>query len=460
MEATEQRVQHLLEDRKARPAGAEQTDLAIASTLREAEQLRRRLRLVSPGDESKAAGFRQWVAQIRDTLGRERSALLVYRLQPGRSFVWIIDGEGTRMVALRGEEEIGVAVQRFHSYLRTLDPRPGEPPWVATAHELYRLLIEPVKPHLQGRKTLIVIPHGVLTYLPFEALVDPGEPVPEPDRRPSAFLVQNHDIVYASSVSTLAAMALHTMRQGYHWELVAFGDPIMPGEQGLLAGSSGVRVPETGAGKETSDLDERLKASQQEAWAHFPRLPHTGAEVLAAAGFVREDQRRIYLRTEASEAHFKKTLRSGPARVVHIATHGILNERRPALSGLLFSVPSANAGGADDGILYLHEILNLSIDSELVVLSACDTGRGRLVRGEGVQGLSRAFMYAGARSVIMSLWQVSDEATAVLMKAFYGEYLGKQKSKTESLSQAKRVLLGNPRYAAPYFWASFVLNGP
>jgi CHAT domain-containing protein len=145
-------------------------------------------------------------------------------------------------------------------------------------------------------------------------------------------------------------------------------------------------------------------------------------------------------------------------RVVHFATHGLLDSERPALSGLVFSLVDER-GGMRNGFLRLHDVYNLDLPAELVVLSACQTGLGKEIRGEGLVGLARGFMYAGAQRVMASLWKVDDSATAEMMAHFYRDMFATKKSPAAALRAAQAEMLKQKRWRAPYYWAGFVLQG-
>ena len=145
-------------------------------------------------------------------------------------------------------------------------------------------------------------------------------------------------------------------------------------------------------------------------------------------------------------------------RVVHFATHGLIDSERPELSGLVLSLVT-DRGAPQDGFLRLHDIFNMRLNADLVVLSACQTALGKEIRGEGLVGLTRAFMYAGAPRVVASLWQVSDLATAELMKRFYPGMLQRHLPAAAALRAAQLDMSADPRWAPPYFWAGFVLQG-
>jgi CHAT domain-containing protein len=145
-------------------------------------------------------------------------------------------------------------------------------------------------------------------------------------------------------------------------------------------------------------------------------------------------------------------------RIVHFATHGLIDAERPELSGLILSLVN-DRGAQQDGLLRLHDIYNMRLNADLVVLSACQTALGKEINGEGLVGLTRGFMYAGAPRVVASLWQVSDVATAELMKRFYAGMLQKRLPASAALRRAQLEIARDPQWASPYFWAGFVLQG-
>jgi CHAT domain-containing protein len=187
----------------------------------------------------------------------------------------------------------------------------------------------------------------------------------------------------------------------------------------------------------------RLPFSRREAQAILAQAPRTMA--LGALDFAAN-------RTTATSPELRQY------RILHIATHGLLNATNPELSGLVLSLVDEE-GRPRDGFLRLHDIYNLDLAAELVVLSACQTGLGQDVKGEGIVGLTRGFMYAGAARVIVSLWRVDDEATAALMERFYAGVLGRRIAPAEALRRAQLDLARQPRWRSPYYWAGFVMQG-
>jgi CHAT domain-containing protein len=237
---------------------------------------------------------------------------------------------------------------------------------------------------------------------------------------------------------------------------VAFGDPWFPPR---LAQSGPEEVGET-----------RLRSFSRSAQLSWKRLPQSRREVEGIAALFPSDRRQTYIDREATEERAMAVGRD--ARIVHFATHVFVDDRSPFDSGLVLSIPEETREGRDNGLLQVWEIFeSMRLDADLVVLSACETGIGEIRGGEGIIGLTRAFQYAGARSVLASLWRVEDEATAELMQRFY-RHLRAGKAKDEALRAAQLELIRRPlrvpdgrggwterNAASPYFWAALQLVG-
>jgi CHAT domain-containing protein len=188
----------------------------------------------------------------------------------------------------------------------------------------------------------------------------------------------------------------------------------------------------------------------------YPRLEFTGKEIGNIASFFPVESSAIYLRNKATEENLKQNKELNSFNYIHFATHGLIAEDKPDLSSLVLT-SKRNSG--EDGFLQAAEIFNLKLNADLVVLSACQTGLGKLVRGEGMVGLTRAFMYAGTPSVLVSLWSVSDMSTATLMGEFYKNLIKNKLSKTDALRKSQLTLIAGGKYAHPFYWAPFVLIG-
>ena len=188
----------------------------------------------------------------------------------------------------------------------------------------------------------------------------------------------------------------------------------------------------------------------------YKRLKYSGTEVKDIASFFKKGNAIIYLMKDATEGNVKRKGALDNFNYIHFATHGYIDEAKPDFSSLVLT---KEKNSEEDGLLQASEIFNLNLNADLVVLSACQTGLGKLVRGEGIVGLTRAFMYAGTPTVMVSLWSVSDISTATLMKEFYGKLVKENLSKTEALRNAQLTMLADEKFAHPFYWAPFVIFG-
>jgi CHAT domain-containing protein len=296
--------------------------------------------------------------------------------------------------------------------------------------------------------------------VPFSAL-----PLPRPGgggRRPSAPtpLIARYEVVSAPSGSIVHLLRRERAGRPAPFKAVAvFADPVFDVDDSRVPRQAQPGVTKA-AGAPTPRLDLRRAAVDIGLTAddvHFGRLPYTRTEATAIRRMVSPAPVLTALDFAASRA----TAISGSLRdfrIVHFATHAIVDAVHPELSGIVLSLVDEQ-GGDQDGFLRLQDIYNLDLAAELVVLSACRTGLGREVRGEGFLGLTRAFMYAGASRVVVSLWKIEDQATAHLMELFY-RYMFRNRLEPEAALRAAQLEMSRqPRWRSPYFWAGFVLSG-
>lgn len=305
---------------------------------------------------------------------------------------------------------------------------------------LYRLLVEPAEKWIAPGKRVVFVPDGPLHLLPFGALI----------RKDGSYLVEWKPLSTVLSGTVLAELtkqrrdgAAEAEPPAPQW--VAFGDPWFP--------------PQLAQGRPEDIGEPRLRSASTRAQLQWKRLPQSRREVEGIAAMFPADRRRTYLDRNASEERAKAVGKE--ARILHFATHGYVDDRSPFDSGLVLSIPEELTPGRDNGLLQVWEIFeSVRLDADLVVLSACETGSGEIRGGEGIIGLTRAFQYAGARSVLASLWKVEDAATADLMQAFY-RHLRAGQSKDEALRAAQIEMIRSPlrKTAAPYFWAALQLVG-
>lgn len=338
----------------------------------------------------------------------EGALLLAYFLAEPESHLWLVRRDRVESRRLAGAREIEAAARSALATL--LDPRSAP-----RLEALSRLLVSggDLEPPPEA---LLVVPSGVLHALPFEVL--PVGDAMLGDLAPTSYLP-----------SASALLELPGERGSAPARLLALADPHYGSTRAAAR----------------SPVLESLRG--------LGSLPHTRAEARAVRSIFGSRSSRLLVGDAAVESRFKAE-RLGAYSVIHLATHGWIDPTSPARSGLLFG----EEAGAEDGLLQFREILRLPLAADLVTLSACHTAAGELVTGEGMVGVTRAFFYAGARSVVASLWSVDDEASAELMRRFYRR-LRRGDSKAEALRRARFELRGDPRFAHPYYWAPFVLVG-
>jgi CHAT domain-containing protein len=324
--------------------------------------------------------------------------------------------------------------------------------YTQAAHLLYQTLLAPVANELDN-KNLIIVPDGTLSAIPLEALLT--EQVAggnSQDYTTLPYLINDHAISYAYSVTLLQQEQTRKNRATKR-DYLAFA-PVFA--NGLPAGTRGGDFL-----KENLSRDSVLAATRVRGYLPMTKKEVTGIlnRFESSYGFFERwfgNKSRVYLEREAKEEKLKSG-DVGDYRILHFATHGLVNEKNPKLSGLLLAQEDSTS--KEDGILHLGEIYNLNLNADLVVLSACETGLGQVAKGEGIIGLTRGFLYAGASNLLVSLWQVSDATTADLMVDFYDKMLGGM-SKPEALREAKlQMIRRHAEFAKPYYWAPFILVG-
>ncbi|MGE0128718.1 MAG: CHAT domain-containing protein [Blastocatellales bacterium] len=383
----------------------------------------------------------------------DQTALLEYFLGQDSSFLFVVTREKDAVFRLPKADEIGSLSQELRSALKTPGRREfGN--YARLANRLYQTLVAPAAETLAGKQKLLIVPDGALHYVPFEALVvQTGRGGAEAGGAPD-YLINNWAVSYAPSASVLASLrqAARPAPENSARQFLAFADPVYEaGDQNDLAVK---KTAPNSTSNSTVDMAVRGLFDDGSRW-ELTRLAQSRREVEEIARRYRPDQAALFLGRDAKEENVKTSSALSSARRIHFATHGLVSERQPQYSGLILTLDD---DPREDGLLQVYEIFNLKLQADLVVLSACQTGLGRQLKGEGIIGLTRAFMYAGAPSVVVSLWRVADASTAELMVGFY-QHLDRGGDKAEALRRAKLGLMKNPRYAHPYFWAPFVLVG-
>ncbi len=411
------------------------------------------------------------------------TVLLEYLLGEERGFLWTVTPTSIKGFVLPGRAEIDAQVRRMYELLTKPDQTPPEISNVRAgtqshaiteydnvAATLSRLLLGPVAGQLD-KKRLLIVSDGALEYIPFAALPSPAPAertsARNADRRASTPeprpLIVDHEIVSLPSASVLAVVRRElTGRQPAPKALAVLADPVFSNDDPRVAasratnGATPVPPPAIVASRQASVPDIR-RPSGEAGLNDFVRLRFSRQEAEAITSLLPEKDRLKALDFTASRATAQSP-ELGQYRILHFATHGLLNSRHPELSGLVFSLINEQ-GQPQDGFLRFHEIYNLKLNADLVVLSACQTALGKEVRGEGLIGLTRGFMYAGAPRVVASLWRVEDRATAELMRRFYQGMLKESLRPAAALRAAQVAMLTDRRWAAPHYWAWFTLQG-
>ncbi len=310
------------------------------------------------------------------------------------------------------------------------------------ASELSEIILPPAISKT-ANKRIAIVADGVLQYIPFSALLSPGST--------GRLLVDSNEIVMLPSASVLSLLrADQSHSREPNKKIAIFADPVFDLDDPRISKVPGKRSNEKNMAIAGVLRDFRLGET-------LPRLLASRAEARNISGLV--DKADVKIRTDfAATIENVEKAGSEDYQILHFATHGLLNSARPELSGLVFSLYDEN-GQKQDGFLTLNDIYNLDISSDLVVLSACQTALGKEVRGEGLIGLSRGFLYAGSTKIVASLWKVDDSATSEFMKLFYKHHLQNGLSASAALRAAKLELKKIPRYRSPYYWSAFTILG-
>ena len=418
------------------------------------------------------------LAQVQNLLAQAGpgAAVLLYSLGDDRSCLWAITKASAKLYELPPRPQLKSAAEALRKEMRPQQQRRAASKAVAQSKRLYDLLLKPCESQLRGVRELLIVPDGVLAYVPFDALATRTDTGPR-------YVIEDYTVRYAVSLSVMSALDRRQKRrqarasEDRRLDLLAFGSP----HYGDRLSSAPQREPEwqlSGAGTE-----ERLLRTR------FPKLAFSGQEVGYLADLFGRNAVRVLTAKEATEEAVKNDARLDRYKRIHFAAHGFANDRRPERSALILAVDDDRR---EDGFLEAREIADLALNADLVVMSACQSALGKLVEGEGVLGLSRAFLCAGADAVVASLWNVNDRSTCFMMQRFYENMVTRKMSKARALRQAKLDLLRGKLdpsrsaasrdvagigpamkpskrpsasaakligYTHPYYWATFILVG-
>ncbi len=406
-----------------------------------------RLRAESPLYASLEKGGTVSLKRLQEELLDEDTVLLEYSLGEDRSILWTVGRNTLRSFELPSRIRIEGAAQKAHGLLSSLAPRRRLPQLQRSLDSLSEMLLRPAQSVLKGKKRLLIVADGALQYIPFAVLPSPSQGGPSGASK--APLVVDYELVSLPSASVLDELRRRERKaDAAQGQVAVLADPVYqvddPRLQPLQAG------PASQAARSNMAESARLHANTQ-----LSRLPWGRKEAEAIAEQAGNDEVFLALDFDANRASVEK---ANGYRIVHFAVHGLLDSRHPELSGLALSLVD-ESGRPQDGFLRLHDIYDLELHAELVVLSGCRTALGKEVRGEGLLSLTRGFLYVGASQVMASLWPVRDEAAAELARRFYGELFSGDLPPAEALRQAQISMWKESRWSNPYFWGPFVIQG-
>ncbi|MEM8981627.1 MAG: CHAT domain-containing tetratricopeptide repeat protein [Pseudomonadota bacterium] len=399
----------------------------LTDLLLELDQIDNRLAAANPRRAGISGTASIDIDAIAAELGDD-AALLTIHLGESIGFAWLLDRTGITSTAISDLDAVEQLSVKIANGLKTRRS-------VTTAISELSAMLIPGTPE-PSVKTLYVSVDGVLSYLPLELLSNTGSN----DR-----LGERFNVVYQTAPGMLQRS--HTAKTAQkNIRMTVIADPIFAADDPRVRTSASESVPVESAAATTTSFNDTY-------WNRLPYAAREADAIVDAWPSARVTQFR------ADKANRDVVLALGNERtdIVHIAAHGVVNSERPELTGIMLSRFDAD-GRPMNGFVGVRDIYSLDTDAQLVVLSACDTALGREIRGEGLAGLSRAFLYAGAEQVVASLWQVSDGATAALMTHFYEEYIATGDA-AAALANAKQTLRRIPRWRDPYFWSGFVLYG-
>ncbi|MEG4920077.1 CHAT domain-containing protein, partial [Microcoleus sp. F10-D1] len=456
--AQEQNLQQQLSDFQTRkyqivsaqstPEAVNEIQQKIDTVLKELAQIEAKIRASSPRYAALKYPEPLNLQQIQQQVIDDNTLLLEYSLGEERSYLWAVTKTSFTSYELPSRTEIETTAKNFRDTLTKPTTRTSPQMVAESAGLLSQMILAPVASEL-GNKRLLIVADGALQYIPFGALTLEKSEAP---------LIVKHEIVNLPSASTLAILRRDmATRQPAPKTIALFADPVFSTDDERLKGTSTSPVTKNQTVENLPVEAQQLQRSASEAEIYWTRLPFSRTEAEQILALVPDD-----LEKQALDFTANRTTATNPDlsqyRIVHFATHGFANSKHPELSGLVLSLVDEK-GTLQNGYLRLNDIFNLNLPAELVVLSACQTGLGKDIKGEGLVGLTRGFMYAGAPRVVVSLWSVDDRVTSELMTRFYKKMLQDKLAPAAALRSAQIEVLQLPQWQSPYYWAAFGLQG-
>lgn len=467
-------------ERQMRIFGGQHTEEAAVAVRRKIEDLLTQLDTIeaelkanSPRYTALTQPAPLGLPEIQSAVTDEATLLLEYSLGEERSYLWAVTKTSFASYELPSRAVVEAAARRCYDLLTARNRfvkfetaeekrervRQADAEYPKAAAALSQMLLGPVAAQL-GQKRLLIVPDGALEYLPFAALT-----IPKSGSTTFVPLMVEHEVTSIPSASTLAVLRQELKERAPAEKVVAvFADPVFDKEDERITGNVSRNAgghhgaSATGGGETIAVANVQEPEKYSDEVPALVRLPYTRQEADAILGLAPASGRKAALGFEANRAAAMSD-DLAKYRIIHFATHSFLDSTNPELSSIALSMLDRQAK-PQNGYLRAHEVFNLKLGAELVVLSGCRTGLGKEVKGEGLYGMTRGFMYAGAKRVVVSLWDVQDQATARLMSDFYRGLLGPKRPPAASALRAAQIAIWREgRWQAPYYWAGFVLQG-
>ena len=467
------------EELKKKPS---ELDAELEKLQTEYEEIENQIRTASPRYATLTANKPLTLAEVQQNVLDDQTVLVEYALQTEDSYLFVASKSAVNLFKLPARANVdklamdlraqlipsklqrrivGIDVAEANRGLGIASAAPEDvAPFVAASNALYKVVLEPAAGMI-GDKRLMVVADGALNYIPFEVLLKTPD---SGDFSSLAYLVKSNEVVYAPSASVVGTIKQQrTKATGRSMLIIA--DPVFNSndaraQKRAATPATDAEVRGLGIQSAVADVSGTTPApNPQMEGLPLARLNGTRAEAdqISKLAKTSGSQADVWLDLDANEDNL--TARDvSKYRIIHVATHGLLNAERPQFTGVVLSLVGNKT---HDGFVRTDEVFNLRLGSPLVMLSACETGLGKEKRGEGVMGLTRAFMYAGAPTVGVSLWSVADKSTADLMTDFYRRLLstGEGTTSSSALRGAQLAMISGKKYSAPFYWAPFVLVG-
>jgi CHAT domain-containing protein/predicted negative regulator of RcsB-dependent stress response len=469
------------EELKQKPA---ELDTELEKLQTEYEEIENQIRTASPRYAALTSNKPMTLAEVQQNVLDDQTVLVEYALQADDSYMFAVSKDAVSLFKLPSRatvdklatdlraQLIPSKLQRRIVGIDVVDPNRGlgiaaaapadAAPFVAASNALYKAVLEPAASML-GEKRVLVVADGALNYVPFEVLLKTAD---TGDFASLGYLVKTNEVVYAPSASVVGAIKQQRVKNNSR-ALLIIADPVFNSNDARAKKAPAAAATDAdvrGLGIQSALADVAGETPAPATNGTMEGLPlarlagtRTEAEQISKLAKASGGQADVWLDLDASEENLD-TRDMTKYRIIHVATHGLLNAERPQFTGVVLSLVGNKTR---DGFVRTDEVFNLRLGSPLVMLSACETGLGKEKRGEGVMGLTRAFMYAGAPTVGVSLWSVADKSTADLMTDFYQRLLSTSAASTTSgaLRGAQLAMISGKKYSAPFYWAPFVLVG-